>query len=201
MNAYEIISSDMAARLGLKRMTLVLLAGSFVTNCVLACALLIKSDPVTTVLVPMGINETTHPMSVSDRHVDKDYLTLVSRDILSMAMNVTPVNVDFNRKALLKHVAPSAFGEIDEALKEKAKLMKRLHASSLFSIESLDVNPGDLTVLARGFKHHYIGKTETMRQKTSVSLRFSLIAGRLQLVSLAETDDSKNKKQSSSDSL
>lgn len=201
MNAYEIISSDMAARLGLKRMALILLAGSFATNWVLACALLLKSDPVTTVLVPLGINETTHPITVSNHHVDAEYLTLVSRDLLSMAMNVTPSNVDFNREMLLKHVTPSAFGEIDEALKEKAKLIKRLHASSLFSIESLAVNPATLMVTARGFKHHYIGKTETLKQKTAVSLRFSLIAGKLQLVSLAEVDDSKNKKKSSPDSI
>lgn len=192
MNSYKQLSADMAARLGLKRLTLGLLAGSFVMNVLLAGSLLFKENPVTTVLVPIGINETTHPMSVSARHVDEEYLTLVARDLLSLSMNVTPANVDFNREALLKHVAPSAFGDIDEALKEKARVIKKLRATSLFAIESLELNAHELTVMAHGFKHHYIGKTETLRQKATVFMRFSLVAGKLQLITLSESDGDKN---------
>ena len=193
MNTYTQLSADMAARLGLKRMTLGLLAGSFAVNALLAGCLLFKENPVTTVLVPIGINETTHPMSVSKNHVDENYLTLVARDLLSLSMNVTPINVDFNREALLKHVAPSAYGDIDEVLKEKARLIKKLHATSLFSIEALEINAKELTVQAHGFKHHYIGKTETLRQKATVFIRFCLVAGRLQLVMLTETDGDQQK--------
>ena len=103
MNTYKQLSVDMAARLGLKRLTLGLLAGSFAMNCLLTGYFLFKESPITTVLVPIGINETTHPLSVSERHVDEGYLTLVARDLLSLSMNVTPANVDFNREALLKH--------------------------------------------------------------------------------------------------
>lgn len=193
MNTYTQLSADMAARLGLKRLTLGLLAGSFAVNVILSGCLLFKENPVTTVLVPIGINETTHPISVSNSHIDEDYLTLVARDLLSLSINVTPSNVDFNREALLKHVAPSAFGDIDEALKEKARLIKKLHATSLFSIEAMEINAKALTVKAHGFKHHYIGKTETLRQKATVLMRFSLVAGRLQLVTLSETDDDQQK--------
>lgn len=193
MNTYTQLSADMAARLGLKRLTLGLLIGSFAVNTLLAACLLFKENPVTTVLLPIGINETTHPMSLSNNHIDEDYLTLVARDLLSLSMNVTPANVDFNREALLKHVAPSAFGEIDEALKEKARLIKKLHATSLFAIESFEVNTKALTVQAHGFKHHYIGKTETLRQKATVFMRFSLVAGRLQLEMLTETDGDQQK--------
>lgn len=193
MNTYTQLSADMAARLGLKRLTLGLLAGSFAVNVILSGCLLFKENPVTTVLVPIGINETTHPMSLSNSHIDEDYLTLVARDLLSLSMNVTPANVDFNREALLKHVAPSAFGEIDEALKEKARLIKKLHATSLFAIESFEVNAKALTVKALGFKHHYIGKAETLKQKATVLMRFSLVAGRLQLVTLTETDGDQQK--------
>lgn len=193
MNTYTQLSADMAARLGLKRLTLALLAGSFAVNTLLAGCLLFKENPVTTVLIPIGMNETTHPMSLSNSHIDEDYLTLVARDLLSLSMNVTPTNVDFNREALLKHVAPSAFGDIDEALKEKARLIKKLHATSLFSIEAMEINAKGLTVKAHGFKHHYIGKTETLRQKATVLMRFSLVAGSLQLVMLTETDGDQQK--------
>lgn len=201
MNTYTQLSADMAARLGLKRLTLGLLAGSFAVNALLAGCLLFKENPVTTVLVPIGINETTHPMSVSKSHVDENYLTLVARDLLSLSMNVTPINVDFNREALLKHVAPSAYGEIDEALKEKARLIKKLHATSLFSIEAMQINAKELTVQAYGFKHHYIGKTETLKQKATVFMRFSFVAGKLQLITLSESDGARQKSTATSNSL
>lgn len=201
MNTYKQLSADMAARLGLKRLTLGLLAGSFAMNCLLTGCFLFKESPITTVLVPIGINETTHPLSVSERHVDEGYLTLVARDLLSLSMNVTPANVDFNREALLKHVAPSAFGGIDEALKEKARVIKKLRATSLFAIESFEVNTQELTVKAKGFKQHFIGKTETLRQKTTVFMQFSLVAGRLQLVMLSESDGDNQKSSAPDNSL
>ena len=199
MNAYELISSDLAARLGLKRLTLAVLATSLLCNTFLAAGLLLKKDVVSTVLVPVGINEVTHPITVTQTHIDEEYLALVTRDILSLALNVTPINVDLNRLLLLKHAAPSAFCEIDEMLKRQADEMKRLHASSFFSIESMDINPNQLTVKANGIRQHFIGKTETLRQKATITVKFSLVAGRLHLLSLSDSEPN-DKAISNSDS-
>ena len=188
MNAYEFLSSDLAARLGLKRATLGVLAVSLATNCLLAGAVLFKTNPVTTVLVPVGLNEVTHPLAVSDARVDQEYLMLVARDILSLALNNTPENVDHNRHLLLKHVAPSAFGAIDEELQQQAQKIKELRASTFFSVENVQVDAHRLTVTADGVRQHFIGKTETLREKTAITLRFNLVAGRLQLASLSESD-------------
>ena len=188
MNAYEFLSSDLAARLGLKRATLDVLAVSLTTNCLLAGAVLFKTNPVTTVLVPVGLNEVTHPLTVSDARVDQEYLMLVARDILSLALNNTPENVDHNRHLLLKHVAPSAFGVIDEELQRQAQKIKELRASTFFSVENVQVDAHRLTVTADGVRQHFIGKTETLREKTAITLRFNLVAGRLQLASLSESD-------------
>lgn len=158
-----------------------------------------KKDVVSTVLVPIGINEVTHPVTVAQAHIDEEYLSLVTRDILSLALNVTPINVDHNRLLLLKHTAPSAFGEIDEMLKRQADEMKRLHASSFFAIESMDINSHQLTVKANGIRQHFIGKTETLRQKATITVKFSLVAGRLHLLSLSDSE-SNDKPISNSDS-
>lgn len=201
MNAYELISSDLAARLGLKRLTLAILATSLLCNTFLSAALLLKKDVVSTVLVPVGINEVTHPVTVAQAHIDEEYLALVTRDILSLALNITPVNVDHNRLLLLKHAAPSAFGEIDEMLKRQANEMKRLHASSFFSIESMDINPNQLTVKANGIRQHFIGKTETLRQKATITVKFSLVAGRLHLLSLSDSEPNDQSISNSDSSL
>lgn len=194
MNAYALISADLAARLGLKRLTIGILAASVVTNVILAAGLLFKKDSVTTVLVPVGINETTHPMTVNEKHVDQDYLMLVARDLLSLAMNVTPENADFNRETLLRHVSPASFGAINELLTRQAQTLKRLHASSLFSVQSMTVTPESLTVKASGLKRHFIGKTETLREQSLVTMRFTMVAGKLQLTDLTEASDDKSRR-------
>lgn len=198
MNTYDLISADFAAKLGIKRATLALLSASVCANVLLAAGILLKEDSVSTVLIPVGMNELTHPVTVSEARVDQDYLMLVARDLLSLAMNVTPANADFNRETLLKHVAPSSFGEIDETLKTRAQKIQRLRASTLFAVESMDVDCHNLTVKATGVLSHFIGKTETRRQKTTVAMRFTLTAGKLQLVSLTDnaSDDSSDIKQS-----
>lgn len=201
MNAYDLISSDLAARLGLKRMTVSILVASIVCNSLLAGALLLKKDAVTTVLIPVGLNEVTHPITVSDAHIDESYLSLVARDILSLALNVTPVNAEHNRLLLLKHVAPSAFGSIDEMLKRQADEMKRLHASSFFAVETLNVDAVNLSVKAHGIRQHFIGKTETLRQKATVTMTFSLVAGKLQLLSLTDTEVAEKSQVTSDSSL
>lgn len=156
-------------------------------------SLLFKKDTVTTVLVPVGVNETTHPMIVGETHVDQDYLMLVARDLLSLAMNVTPENADFNRESLLKHVSPASFGAINELLTRQSQQLKRLHASSLFSVESMTVTPESLTVQASGLKRHFIGKTETMREKSTVTMRFTMVAGKLQLTELSESGEANSR--------
>lgn len=192
MNTYALISADLAARLGLKRLTIGILATSVATNVLLAAGLLFKKDSVTTVLVPVGINETTHPMSVGETHVDQDYLMLVARDLLSLATNVTPQNADFNRETLLRHVSPASFGAINELLTRQAQTLKRLHASSLFSVQSMTVTPETLTVKASGLKRHFIGKTETMRENSTVTMRFTMVAGKLQLTELTESSEAQS---------
>ena len=77
--------------------------------------------------------------------------------------------------------------------------MKRLHASSFFSIESMDINSHQLTVKANGIRQHFIGKTETLRQKASITVKFSLVAGRLHLLCLSDLEQD-NKQISNSDS-
>ena len=61
----------------------------------------------------------------------------------------------------------------------------------------MQIDAEELSVKAHGFKHHYIGKTETLRQKATVFMRFSFVAGKLQLVTLSESDGDQHKSPAS----
>ena len=157
MSHATFLSSEFATRLGMKRWVLATLSVSLAVNGLLALTLLIKDEKVTTILVPMGLSEAGAAMKISDATISEAYLTLVARDLLTLAMNQTPENTDFNRKKLLDYALPSAFSELDEVLKIRSDRLKRLRASTFFAIDTMHVDEKALIFTADGYLLHYIG--------------------------------------------
>lgn len=188
MYTIELITENRAAKLGLKRATLIALATSLGINVALSLTLLLRDQKLTTVLLPMSASTINTPVELTNSQVSEEYLLLVARDFLALAMNNTPENVDFNRTMLLKNVHPASFGEMDVVLKEKALELKRLRASTFFVIDSVDVKPEALSVIFEGMRLHYIGGKETQRMKKRLVMKLRLIAGRLYLERLQEVD-------------
>ena len=188
MYTIELITENRAAKLGLKRATLIALATSLGINVALSLTLLLRDQKLTTVLLPMSATTLNTPVELTNSEVSEEYLLLVARDFLALSMNNTPENVDFNRMMLLKNVHPASFGEMDVVLKEKALELKRLRASTLFVIDSVDVKPEALSVIFEGMRLHYIGGKETQRMKKRLVMKLRLIAGRLYLERLQEVD-------------
>lgn len=116
MYAIELITENRAAKLGLKRATLIALATSLGINVALSLTLLLRDQKLTTVLLPMSATTINTPVELTNLEVSEEYLLLVARDFLALAMNNTPENVDFNRMMLLKNVHPASFGEVDVVL-------------------------------------------------------------------------------------
>lgn len=188
MYTIELITENRAAKLGLKRATLIALATSLGINVALSLTLLLRDQKLTTVLLPMSASTINTPVELTNSQVSEEYLLLVARDFLALAMNNTPENVDFNRTMLLKNVHPASFGEMDVVLKEKALELKRLRASTFFVVDSVDVKPEALSVIFEGMRLHYIGGKETQRMKKRLVMKLRLIAGRLYLERLKEVD-------------
>ena len=188
MYAIELITENRAAKLGLKRATLIALATSLGINVALSLTLLLRDQKLTTVLLPMSATTLNTPVELTNSEVSEEYLLLVARDFLALSMNNTPENVDFNRTLLLKNVHPASFGEMDVVLKEKALELKRLRASTFFVVDSVDVKPEALSVIFEGMRLHYIGGKETQRMKKRLVMKLRLIAGRLYLERLQEVD-------------
>lgn len=188
MYAIELITENRAAKLGLKRATLIALATSLGINVALSLTLLLRDQKLTTVLLPMSATTLNTPVELTNSEVSEEYLLLVARDFLALSMNNTPENVDFNRMMLLKNVHPASFGEMDVVLKEKALELKRLRASTFFVVDSVDVKPEALSIIFEGMRLHYIGGKETQRMKKRLVMKLRLIAGRLYLERLQEVD-------------
>ena len=184
MARFELISADLAARIGLRRWVLVTLATSLSINVILAMAILTKTDRVTTVLMPVTDTRPAASFEVTETTVSPDYLSLVARDLLTMVTYNTPTNVDRHRAQLMKYVAPESFGAIEAELVREAQLIKAKHASLLFDVTGHAVNANDLTVDFAGLRRTLIGKEETAREAMTYRLSFRMKGGRLYLKSI-----------------
>ena len=184
MARFELISADLAARIGLRRWVLVTLATSLSINVILAMAILSKTDRVTTVLMPVTDTRPVASFEVTETTVSPDYLSLVARDLLTMVTYNTPTNVDRHRAQLMKYVAPESFGAIEAELVREAQLIKAKHASLLFDVTGHAVNANDLTVDFAGLRRTLIGKEETAREAMTYRLSFRMKGGRLYLKSI-----------------
>ena len=184
MARFELISADLAARIGLRRWVLVTLATSLSINVILAMAILTKTDRVTTVLMPVTDTRPAASFEVTETTVSPDYLSLVARDLLTMVTYNTPTNVDRHRAQLMKYVAPESFGAIEAELVREAQLIKAKHASLLFDVTGHAVNANDLTVDFAGLRRTLIGKEETAREAMTYRWAFRMKGGRLYLKSI-----------------
>lgn len=182
------VTSELAARLYLRRFVLVIFAVSVILNMVLTVLLLFKKDVVTTILIPMHHEASEKSWLVADTSVSPDYLNRVSRDLLTLATHSTPLNVDYNRQALLKYVSPHSFGTIEAELLHQANEIKQKRASYLFDITTAETDHKNLTVTFEGWKRTFIGERETERKRTAYELRFNLVAGRLYLNAFKEVE-------------
>ena len=180
------ITSELAARLYLRRFVLVIFTVSVFLNIVLTGLLLFKDNVVTTVLVPIHHEAGESSWLVSEQAISPDYLNRVARDLLVLVKHSTPVNVDYNRKALLKYVSPSSFGTIEAELLNQAKELKEKRASYFFDVTAATIVTLSLSARFDGLKRVFIGEREVERKNTGYTLTFNMVAGRLYLKSFTE---------------
>lgn len=183
MVEFELISRDIAARLGLRRWVLGALAGSLVINVLLAGTILMKSETTTTVLVPMSL-ASSPDLQITNTHVTSEYLQLVARDLLTLVTYNTPANVDSHRDALMKYVSPASFGAIDAELLRQARHIKDKRASLLFDVQEVEVDLNGLSVAFTGIRRTLIGQRETQTERLTYRLTLTLAGGRLYLQSI-----------------
>lgn len=176
-----------AARLGVRRGTLALLAASMTANILACAALLFKETPAQTIIIP----EVSGPVSrtawvVGTSGVNEAYLEEFAVWLLPDFTNLTPSSIDASIARLLKHVHPSRYSELQTKLVLEAESLKADHASSLFYPQSIKVKADELQVTATGEKIQMIGTKLTDQYDCALTMKFELAAGRLYLVSITE---------------
>ena len=84
------LTGAMAARLGMRSLVFRTLAASLATNVLLGFALLLKTPPALTILVPPGAGTAEEGWAFTNDAPDSRYLERHALSLVSMLTNITP---------------------------------------------------------------------------------------------------------------
>ncbi|GDX36747.1 hypothetical protein LBMAG18_12580 [Alphaproteobacteria bacterium] len=79
-----------------------------ISNLFLSFAIFLHKKEI--VLVPNAISEE---ISIKNHKMSVGYLEALTRDVANLMLNVSPANLEYNSKALLKMIHPSFYGAIN----------------------------------------------------------------------------------------
>jgi len=141
-----------------------------VANLFLSFAIFLHKKEI--VLVPNSINEE---ISIKNHKMSAGYLEALTRDVANLMLNVSPANLEYNSKALLKMIHPSFYGTMKNEISQRNISVENRRISTVFFLQSINIKNKKNTVQIVGKLSTYIGKEEVeFEQKIyQISYEFS----------------------------
>lgn len=136
-----------------------------------------------TVVVP---GYTGVEFSVSTKGVSREYLELVSKDVIHTLLNITPYNYEYVREKILKITTPEKYGKVKYEIEKMIEDLNTRQFSLRFTINKLEVNEKSLEVVVSGYLTSYVGIKQTGSHFTKYKLGFEYRGGILMLNEFGE---------------
>jgi conjugal transfer pilus assembly protein TraE len=179
------LSDDIAFRTGIKRAFQLFLAGSLLTNLLLAVALTMADRTHRETMVPPEIKKG---FWVEDSKVSGDYLEQMGLFLVQLALNNTPISAEYNARTLLRYVGPASYGEIEKLLLGNAKRLKDDNASTVFAPSQVTASQNDNAVAFSGVFSTYISDKRVSQVQKDLLVKFGYSGGKVYILELRETD-------------
>jgi len=161
-----------------------LLVGSMVVNLALAAFAIRLSNSERIVVVPPSVSKT---FWVESDRVSGAYLEQMAYFLMQLTLNVTPQSVEHQSKLLLQYASPSAYGDLQVALRAAGERLKRDGAATVFSPRDLTVDESAMKVAVRGQLTTFISDRRVSDVSKAYIVEFEYAGGRLYLKSFRET--------------
>ena len=142
------------------------------------------------VVTPPSIDKT---FWVSKDRVSSSYLEQMGSFIAYLTLDVSPSSVEWKKAMLLQYVAPDVYGALQTRQDLEADRLKRLNATTQFSVAQLVPNEDALTVNLKGRLATFINGTRTSDVEKEYVVAFDYTGNRIQLKRFEELTDGTRK--------
>lgn len=100
------------------------------------------------------------PLTLSSKGVTPEYLELITRDTAQMALNRSPKNLEYWMDSILEIATPQSHGALKRDLMKIVEEQRGSSLSQFITIESIKVNPEELSSEVTGTLHTVVGSKE-----------------------------------------
>ena len=142
------------------------------------------------VLTPPAIERS---FWVTKDKVSASYLEQMGSFIAYLTLDVSPSSVEWKKTMLLQYVAPDVYGALQTRQDLEADRLKRLNATTQFSVAQLVPNEDNLTVNLKGRLATFINGTRTSDVEKEYVVAFDYTGNRIQLKRFEEWTDGTRK--------
>ncbi len=178
--------ADLHARTGLKKSFMALFVALIAAVLLLSIALAFKTDKVRTVITPMNIKNS---FWVDDENVSNEYLTEMGTFISQLMLDVTPSNVDYQQKMLLKYACSSAYGAIQNDTGAYAVRVKETSSSSMFEINQVTPDSKHNRIAMHGSLSTFVSDKRVSKLQKIFVVNFENKNGMVKFCGMKETNE------------
>ncbi|MBX3630302.1 MAG: type IV conjugative transfer system protein TraE [Nitrosomonas sp.] len=143
---------------------------------------LIDSEKIT--LVPPEIKQS---FWVSRSAVSSEYLEEMAYWYTGLALNVTPLGVDYQNELFLKYGNPAEYGRLQTEMHSRAAFLKRNGASSQFAVNNITPDNINLRVALSGTLYTWVSDKKAGERNATFMIAFKYMNGRLYVSDFKET--------------
>lgn len=153
------------------------------SNLLLAFALVFQDKE--KILVPNSLDQEA---SIVNGRMSPAYIEALTRDVINLMLNVTPSNVEYTAKSILKITHPKFYGTLKTSLLERTKDVINRHITLFFAPQSIILGDEPNTVYVTGKLSTILGKTEVSTEEKTYSIIYEYVGFKPLVLDFHEVD-------------
>ena len=166
MGKYINKNYQMAAENGLLKLTIIVLGLGLLVNGFISYSL---SKRARTIITPPVVNRQ---FEVSGTQLSEEYVRLMTRYIVGLALNYHPGSVRTNFNELLVLAAPETYNEMKQQFYQLADSVETMKIVNLFWIDKIEVNDKDRTIEIHGNRRQYVNDQKIKDGAENYSVKY-----------------------------
>ncbi len=131
--------------------------------------------------------EIKRPYEIGAHHTNKDYLLDMTNYVLDKVLTVTPENVDYNNRVILKMTHPDGHAHLQTVLDAAAQQLKKDHITTIWVPHNEAIQLSSMQVRVSGKLKTFIADKLTSERDKEYLVQFHLtVSGRLYVLTIKE---------------
>lgn len=128
---------------------------------------------------------------LDDKNVSPSYLAQMSEFYALLRFNITPLNAKKQHALLLRHVAPSVYGEVSAQLADELDRIQKHHISTVFYPIDTQVDAKKFIVQIKGELARTVGRESMPVKRVTYQIKYHYRHGRLLVMEFKEIKNEK----------